>query len=133
MSNDPQQVVIDFCAAWDRRSVEDVMNYMAPDIAYQNVPSPTMQGRDAAGKFVIPLLKNTTRIEFKVLNIAASGSKVLTERVDLLHFATGTVEIPVMGTFVVRDGKIAEWRDYCDLESVRSEFVKAKIDPRKLA
>ena len=133
MSKEPKQVVIDFCAAWDRRSVEDVLNYMAPDIAYQNVPSPTMHGKDAAAKFVTPLLKNTTKIEFRMLSIAASGDKVLTERVDFLHFATGTVEIPLMGIFVVRDGKIAEWRDYSDLESVRSGFVQAKIDPRKLS
>ena len=132
MTKDAQQVVVGFCEAWDRRSVEDVLAYMAPDIVYQNVPAPAMNGRDAAAKFNVPLLKNTTKIEFKILSIAASGDKVLTERVDLLHFATGTVEIPLMGIFAVRDGKISEWRDYADSESVRAGFVKAKIDFRKL-
>lgn len=132
MSKDPQQVVIDFCAAWDRRSVEDVLAYMSPDIVYQNVPAPAMNGKDAAAKFIVPLLKNTTKIEFKMLAVSASGDKVLTERVDLLHFATGTVTIPLMGIFVVRDGKISEWRDYADGESVRAGLAEAKIDFRKM-
>ena len=129
MSKDPRDVVIDFCAAWDRRSIEDIFEYMAPDIVYQNVPFPAMNGKDEAFSFINPIVKNTTRIEFNVLSIAVSESRaqVLTERLDRLHFPTGVVDIPLMGIFLVRDGKISQWRDYADNASVMKSFANAKV------
>ena len=134
MENDALDVVTRFCDAWDRRCIDDVLAYMAPDIVYQNVPLPAMHGRDEAAKFVLPLLKNTIKIEFMLLSIgvSASGEAVLTERLDRLHFRTGIVEIPLMGIFAVRHGTISEWRDYADNASVLSGFAKAKIDLAKL-
>jgi hypothetical protein len=35
------------------------------------------------------------------------------------------IELPVMGTFVVRDGKIAAWRDYFDLNQYMSQLQGA--------
>lgn len=133
MNKDPRDVVIGFCEAWGRRSIEDVLAYMAPDIVYQNVPLPAMNGRDEAAKFLTPILRNATKIEFKLLDIAvsASGDRVHTERIDRLHFQTGVVDIPLMGVFAVRDGKITEWRDYSDIASVMEAFVNAKIDLTK--
>ena len=134
MSGDARDVVVGFCAAWERRSVEDVLAYMAPDIVYENVPLPAMRGVEAAARFVTPILKNTTRIDFEVLSLAvsASGEKVLTERIDRLHFSTGVVEIPLMGIFVVRDGKISEWRDYTDNGATIAGFAEAKVDLARL-
>lgn len=131
---DSRDVVKGFCDAWDRRSVEEVLAFLAPDIVYQNVPLPTMHGRDEAARFLIPLLRNTTKIEFKLLSIAvsASGNEVLTERLDRLHFETGIINIPLMGIFVIRDGRISQWRDYADNVSIMSEFAKANIDLTKL-
>lgn len=61
-------------------------------------------------------------IEFRVDAIAADGGTVLTERLDIFHFATGTIELPVMGTFEVVDGKITAWRDYFDLNQFMSQM-----------
>ena len=33
-----------------------------------------------------------------------------------------------MGIFVVRDGKIAEWRDYGDCATAAQAFADAKVD-----
>jgi len=57
----------------------------------------------------------------KVLNIAGNGNVVLTERIDHFHRAAGVIDLPVMGTFEVRDGKIAAWRDYFDLQQFMSQ------------
>ena len=132
--SDAKDVVIGFCDAWARRSVEDVLAYLAPDVVYQNVPLPVMHGIEEAAKFLTPLLRNTIKIEFEILSIAvsASGNEVLTERMDRLHFPSGVVDIPLMGIFVVRNGKISEWRDYSDIASVMSGFASANIDLAKL-
>ena len=65
------------------------------------------------------------RIEFRILNIAADGDTVLTERVDVFVLPNVTIELPVMGTFEVRDGKIAKWRDYFDLNQYMSQLARS--------
>ena len=62
------------------------------------------------------------KIEFVMKNISGSGNTVLTERVDIFVLPHVTVELPVMGTFEVRDGKIAAWRDYFDLNQYMSQL-----------
>ena len=49
MSSDPRDVVIAFCDAFERRSVQGVLAYLASDVVYQNVPIPAMHGVDEAG------------------------------------------------------------------------------------
>jgi limonene-1,2-epoxide hydrolase len=48
------------------------------------------------------------------VNLAADGDVVLTERLDLIRTPTGIQGVPVMGTFVLQNGKIARWTDYWD-------------------
>ena len=55
----------------------------------------------------------------------ATGNTVLTERVDVFVLPNATIELPVMGTFEVKDGKIAAWRDYFDLNQYMSQLQGA--------
>jgi hypothetical protein len=65
------------------------------------------------------------RVEFRIVNIVADGDTVLTERVDVFQLPNGVIELPVMGTFEVRAGKIAAWRDYFDLNQYMSQLQGA--------
>ena len=49
-----------------------------------------------------------------VVNQIAVGDTVMNERIDRFDVNGTVVAIPVMGIFKVRDGKIAEWRDYAE-------------------
>src|SRR5437899_2144858 len=51
-------------------------------------------------------------------DIVADGDVVLTERVDNFLVGDTRVSVPCMGIFQVRDGKIAAWRDYWDLQRI---------------
>src|SRR5262249_24479828 len=53
-------------------------------------------------------------IEFRIINIAANGPVVTTERIDVFKLSDKSFELPVMGTFEIRDEKIHAWRDYFD-------------------
>lgn len=133
-SGDPRKVVVGFCNAWPRGNLEEVLSYLSSDIVYRNIPSPAMHGIEATKNFIAPLLAKATRIEFHLVSIATSddGHEVLTERVDRLHFPTGVVEIPLMGIFVVRHGKISQWRDYADSTAAAKSFADAKVElPRE--
>ncbi len=47
--------------------------------------------------------------------VVADGTTVFVERLDRHHIDTGWVELPVVGVFEVREGKISVWNDYFDL------------------
>jgi limonene-1,2-epoxide hydrolase len=105
-----EEVVRAFGALWERRDVDRIVGAMTPDCVYINVPLPPMRGHEEVRRFVQPNLTKADAIEFRFLVVAtaANGGSVLTERVDAFVFGTKRVEVPVMGIFVVRDGKISE-------------------------
>ena len=61
-------------------------------------------------------------LDFRIINIAADGPVVMTERVDVFKLPGKSFELPVMGTFEVTDGKISAWRDYFDMNQVTSRM-----------
>lgn len=126
MHQSAQEIVVQFCKAWERRSLDELTALLDDHVVYQNVPAPPMIGKAAALEFIAPILAQTTRIDFELLGIgtARDGATVLTERMDRLHFPNGLVEIPVMGIFLIAEGKIREWRDYADSGHVGPQFAK---------
>ena len=86
----------------------------ADDVVYQNVPLPPARGRRAVVRQLRAMTKVGTGFEVRMVNIAANGPVVLTERVDVLRRGTFAMEFWVCGTFEVRDEKIVLWRDYFD-------------------
>lgn len=65
------------------------------------------------------MLDGMEGIDFIVHRQVADGNVVMNERTDVMRRTNGgRVELPVMGTFEVRDGRIAAWRDYFDLATV---------------
>ena len=103
-----------FCAAWATGDIAQIVAFFADDAVYHNMPIQPIQGKDAIKGVIEQFIAPFERAEFEVTHIAAAGDVVLTERIDRF-FGAKPVELPVMGTFEVRDGKIAAWRDYFDL------------------
>lgn len=79
------------------------------------MPMRPVQGKAAIRPVLEMFLKPAERVEFVVLNAAADGDVVLTERLDKFVMGGRDVELPVAGVFEIRDGKIAAWRDYFDM------------------
>lgn len=114
--SDAIEIVQEFCDRMVQRDAESLGSFLADDAVYQNCGMPASVGADAivanlAGQFsMFP-----DSYEYVTKNIAANGDAVLTERLDLIKGPDGTVHaVPVMGTFIVKDGKITRWTDYWD-------------------
>lgn len=62
----------------------------------------------------------------ELLNIASNGHVVLTERIDRVHNADDSVaiEIPIMGSFIVEDGKIKRYADYNADSPIKERFPR---------
>ena len=110
-----EQVVKDFCEAWSRRDVDELLGYFTEDATYHNIPIDPATGHDAIRNVLNLFVPLAQKIEFEILNVSSNGDTVLTERVDRFQIGDSAIELPVMGTFEIRDGKITAWRDYFDM------------------
>ena len=108
-------IVRRFCAAWSAGDVPRLIDFFTDDAIYHNMPLQPLQGKDAIKGAIEQFTAPFERVEFEVTHIAATGDRVLTERLDRFIGGEKTVELPVMGTFEIEDGKIAAWRDYFDM------------------
>jgi limonene-1,2-epoxide hydrolase len=123
----PIEVVRRFCAAWsDNLAAGGLAAFFTDDAVYHNIPLAPVVGRNdianTIATFIRPGAPGIESIEFRVINIAADGPVVMTERVDVFQLPDKSFELPVMGIFEVSDGTINAWRDYFDLNQFTSQM-----------
>jgi limonene-1,2-epoxide hydrolase len=117
MSTEAEGVVNEFCKAWARLNIDQIMDFFTDDAVYHNIPMKPAAGKDTIRKTIEGLMKGTTWLEFKILHSASSGNVVFNERVDSFEAGGKRVSLPVMGVFeTTSNGKIKAWRDYFDLK-----------------
>ena len=116
--SDALTIVREFCAAWDRLDWEAVYAALDEDIVYHNIPMPPCRGIAEFKAFIAGF--PVSKAQFEIHHIVDAGDVVMTERTDRFELAGKTIVIRVMGVFVLKGGRIAEWRDYFDL----AEFMQ---------
>ncbi len=122
MAADAEKIVNDFCKCWNRRNLEEIMSYFADDAVYHNMPVDPAKGKDAIRATINTFLPGSTYVEFKVLHTASTGEVVFNERVDMFEMNGKRIELPVAGVFQIKNGKIALWRDYFDMQSFTKQM-----------
>ena len=123
----PIDVVRAFCAAWsDNLETIELAAFFTDDAVYHIIPQAPVTGREAIASLIDSLIRpgppGIESIEFRVINIAANGPIVMTERVDVFRVADKSFELQVMGTFEITDSKINAWRDYFDMNQFTSRM-----------
>jgi limonene-1,2-epoxide hydrolase len=123
----PIEVVRRFCAAWsDNMGAAELAAFFTEDAVYHNIPLEPVTGRAQIASTIASVLRpgppGIEGIDFRVINIAANGPVVMTERVDVFTLPGKSFELPVMGTFEVTGGKINAWRDYFDMNQFTSRM-----------
>ena len=104
-----------FMKAAADRDYDAAVSHLTDDIEYQNMPLPPVNGKDAVKATLDMLLANAEGSEWVVHRETETGNVVMNERTDRFELKGKWIEAKVAGLFVVRDGKIALWRDYFDL------------------
>ena len=118
-----EKIVRDFCDAWSRRDVEELLSFFAEDAVYHNMPIDPVVGKDGIRSMLELFIPPSQDISFEIVHIASFGDVVHTERVDTFAMGEKNVVIPVAGVFELRDGKIAAWRDYFDMAAWTSQTL----------
>ncbi|MDJ0850738.1 MAG: limonene-1,2-epoxide hydrolase family protein [Myxococcota bacterium] len=120
---DPESVVRDFCNAFSRCDIEELLGYFAEGAVYHNIPLPAAEGIEAIRTTLEQFLDPSGEAKFEIRHLAVAGNAVLTERVDYLTIQGKKISIPVMGTFEVDGaGKITAWRDYFDMNMLTQQI-----------
>jgi limonene-1,2-epoxide hydrolase len=127
-AKDPPAVVTGFLHALERFDLDAALDLVADDLVYINVTLPTLRGRDRLEQLARPVVR-PDRMGFHVHfnHVAADGDVVLTDRIDELNFRRFAMRFWVYGRFVVRDGRIAVWRDSFDWVDVTIGALRGLI------
>ena len=118
MTQDANAIVTKFVKEFDVEApaAAALGAYFKEDALYHNIPMEPVKGKAAIEAVLGGMTGGGMRsLGWEVKHQVATGNVVMNERVDSFKVGDKTVAIPVMGVFVIQDGKIAEWRDYFDL------------------
>ena len=119
-------IVRSFVAAWSRNDLDEIMSFFAADCVYHNMPIEPARGIEATRVMIKGFSSMATKVEWVLHQIAESeAGVVLTERTDRFEIGGRWVELPVMGSFELRGGKITAWRDYFDLAQFQRQLPGA--------
>jgi limonene-1,2-epoxide hydrolase len=119
----PERIVRDFCAAFARQDLQEILGFFAEDAVYHNIPMAPAEGLPAIEAVLKQFVTPGAPAEFEIRNLSVSGSTVLTERLDRLQLQGKAVALPVMGAFEVdAAGKIRAWRDYFDMAQMMKQL-----------
>ncbi len=113
--------VAEFLRAWSDLDADALVDYFTVDGVYHNMPARPITGHENLRKFIAGFLSPWTHTDWEVLNLVEAGNIVIAERLDKTQAGDKQVDLPCCGVFEMRDGKIAVWRDYFDMQT----YVKA--------
>lgn len=115
-------LVAAFLHAAARRDYATALPLLTDDVVYQNMMLPAVTGHDAVRETLEGLLALCSESDWlthrQLVRGDAEDGLVMNERTDRFLLPSGWCDLPVMGVFELRGGKVAAWRDYFDLQTV---------------
>ena len=119
------ETVLAFIRACNANDVDAMLEFFAPDCVYHNIPVAPVQGTDAIRGVLQGFMGMASKVDWVTHQIAETANGVvLTERTDRFQIGEKWLELPVMGTFEVLDGKITAWRDYFDMNQFQQQLPR---------
>lgn len=109
------EVIREFIEAWSRLDPEELASYFAEDGVYHNVPVGPVSGRANVQQMIAGFIASWTETAWEVRNLVSAGDIVIAERLDRTRAGDKAVDLPCVGVFEMKNGKISVWRDYFDL------------------
>jgi limonene-1,2-epoxide hydrolase len=113
---DNTKIVNDFCAAWATLDAAKIAEFAGDKIVYQVIDNmPLVKGKEGLTKFITPFLASVEKADWEIKRSHAIGNLVINERVDNFYFKGDKkkdAHYKVVGLFLLKDGKIQEWKDY---------------------
>ena len=120
MSTENEKIVTEFCQSLLGADMAKVVTYLSADVLYHNIPWEPVTGHAGVRQVLDPFIHGAncaiTRMDIK--NTTSCGNVVMNERVETWVKGSVRLELPVVGAFELKDGKITKWRDYFDSATI---------------
>lgn len=126
-ATDPQAVTEAFLAAMADGDAETAAALIDADIIYVNVGLRPILGRRAVERVLRMLDRPGAGFEVYLHSIAVDGTKVLTERTDVIVMGRLRMQFWVWGRFDVHEGRITLWRDSFDFLDITRGVVRGLV------
>lgn len=116
----------DFITAWEDKNLNQILNMMAKNCKYHNIPMQPLEGHDNIKSFIAPVIEMSQKINWDIHQIADDDTgNVFTERTDKFLINDTWIELPVCGVMTFSDGLMTHWRDYFDLTTFEKAMEEA--------
>jgi limonene-1,2-epoxide hydrolase len=121
------ELVEKFVDAWHARDLDAIVEFLASDIEYHNIPLEPIHGIAATRTSLGRLLGMITGLRWDVLNMAETADgTVLYEKIENYEINGVWVALRCMITLEFVQDKISRWRAYFDLGRWAAEMERAK-------
>ena len=117
-----EEIVTSFIHAVERKDFAGALALVSDDVEYDNVPMSKVYGPEGIRSVLEPFLAGADEIEWVVHRQVSNATTVMNERTDRFHIAGRWLEVPVVGVWEIRNGKIALWRDYFDMQTMTAQM-----------
>ncbi len=107
-----------------------VVRYLSEDVVYHNIPWKPVTGHAGVRQVLDPYLEGENRalVRMDIRHTVSSGNVVFNERLETWVKGPVRLELPVVGVFELKDGKMVQWRDYFDSAAV-APLVEVVLGP----
>ena len=117
----PKDTIERLMAAFESLDFDSLFELVDENVVYQNMPQEPIAGKAALQKLFAGF-GNVSQIRFELLNLAVNGDVVLSEHRDRLVINGRTCVMPMMSSFTLRNGLIAQWREYYDMPTFERQL-----------
>ena len=107
-------VVVAFLEALRDERFDEALDHVTEDFVWHNVSLPKVRGKQGFARAIRLMERARMGFDVQFQHIGGDHRAVLTERTDALSLGRFRTEFWVCGTFELRDGRIAVWRDRFD-------------------
>jgi limonene-1,2-epoxide hydrolase len=120
MSAENEKIVSEFCQSLLSADMTKVVTYLSADVVYHNIPWAPVTGHAGVRQVLDPFVHgpNCAIVKMDIKNTTSSGNTVMNERLETWVKGNVRLELPVVGVFELKNGKITHWRDYFDANTV---------------
>ena len=119
---DPESVTLEMVEAWNAVDLDRVIELFTPDGVLHSMMTEPVVGREALRSHLQPLFDGIEALNLNLRRTVVDGDTVIIERVDEFVFKGKRGSVPVVGVLLIRDGEVAEWREYYDRVQLLTEM-----------
>ncbi len=119
---DPEAVTMKMVEAWNDVDLDRVIELFTPDGVLHSMMTDPIVGRENLRHHLQPLFDGIEQLNLNLKRVVVDGDTVFIERVDEFVFKGKRGDLPVVGVLVIRDGAVAEWREYYDRAQLYAEM-----------